>query len=307
MVVKPICKGCGQPICGTYVTALGATWHVEHLRCEICGQPIGNEGFYECQGRPLHPRCYCLHVAAHCAYCGRPLTSQYLVDYWGTKFCPEHQGQYPACRFCGRLVPPRHQASEAGRKEGTCCPICRARAIDSIAQARPIFARLVKWVNDQGLMYNGLQLRIELRNRAQLAQILRQAEDTRTMGATLSVARIENDRIVSRTILGVAILRGLPFTLFQGVTVHELGHAWLAVHGVETLQGWAEEGFCEFLAHRYYTELPNAESHYHAMSIEQSPDPVYGDGFRSLRSCAETIGFQRLLETLCVAKRLPVL
>lgn len=304
MSARPVCKGCGQPIQSLYVTALSATWHPEHFTCAGCSQPIGGAGFYEHQGRPYHPDCYARYIAPRCAYCGRPLTGQYLIDPWGTRFCPEHQGQYPSCRFCGRLVPPHHQGS-SGQTEGVRCPVCRAQAIESIAQARPLFARLVQWVNGQGLLYNNLNLHIELRNRQQLAQLLRQPNDTRSLGATLHTTYTENGRVVRTEVNGVAILRGLPATLFQGVTVHELGHAWLAVHGVVDLPDWAEEGFCELLSYRFYTQMDTTESRYHATGIEQQTDPVYGEGFRRIRNLARVVGFQHLIKTLHVAKQLP--
>lgn len=304
MAVQPICKGCGRAIGGVYVTALGATWHPEHFLCIACRRPIGDASFYEYHGQPYHAECYRREVAPRCAYCGKPLVGQYLQDHWGVRFCPEHRGRFPACRFCGRLVPPGHQGSDS-RTAGVRCPVCRASAIDYIAQARPIFARLVKWINGQGLMYNNLDLHIELRSRKQLAQFLREPGDTKALGATLHTTFTENGRVVRTEVNGVAILRGLPSTLFQGVTVHELGHAWLAVHRVTDLPRWAEEGFCELLAHRLYQQMNTPESRYHATCIERQDDAVYGEGFRHVHALTEAVGFRRLIETLRTAKRLP--
>ncbi|WP_169239663.1 LIM domain-containing protein [Candidatus Roseilinea sp. NK_OTU-006] len=38
MVGAPICKGCRQAIHSAYVTAVGATWHLEHFVCAACGR-----------------------------------------------------------------------------------------------------------------------------------------------------------------------------------------------------------------------------------------------------------------------------
>jgi hypothetical protein len=89
------------------------------------------------------------------------------------------------------------------------------------------------------------------------------------------------------------------------VTVHELGHVWLVVHEVKGLPLWAEEGFCELLAHRYYTQLNTEESRYYAQGIEKNPDSVYGSGFRRVRAIADRMGFQRFVDTLQKTKRLP--
>jgi hypothetical protein len=241
-------------------------------------------------------------VAARCALCGKPLLDPHLVDHWGTKFCREHQGKYPLCRFCGRLVLPRARRRSSGSE--AICPICRANAIDRLASARPIFDRLVRWVNGQGLIFNDLNLRIELRNRKQLAEFLRQSGDTKCLGATLHTTYTENGRVTRTEVNGVAILRGLPSVLFQEVTVHELGHAWLAVHYVVDLPRQSEEGFCELLAYRYLTQTATKESLYHAKAIERNPDTIYGEGFRRIRPIAEAGSFHRLLDTLRLTKQL---
>ncbi|HLX57434.1 MAG TPA: protein DA1 [Ktedonobacteraceae bacterium] len=102
-----------------------------------------------------------------------------------------------------------------------------------------------------------------------------------------------------------SLLQGLPTPLFEGIVTHELGHVWLAVHAINGLPQRDEEGFCELLAYRYYTQLNTPESLYHASSIEKNPNPVYGEGFRRVRAIAERVGFQQMLETLKATKRLP--
>ena len=115
-----------------------------------------------------------------------------------------------------------------------------------------------------------------------------------------------NGQVVRTEVNGIAVLRGLPSTLFLGVCVHELGHAWLALQGIRGLPGWAEEGFCELLSYQFYNELNTDESRYHATNIEKNSDPVYGEGFRRVRAIAERMGFSRFVETLKTTKRMPM-
>jgi len=300
-----ICKGCQHAIMGSYITALGATWHAAHFCCAACRKPIDSAGFVTHQGVVYHQECYQLQVAPRCAYCQKPLLGQYLVDCWGTKFCREHQEQFPACRFCSRLVPLPYQGNPRNQ-ETTRCPICRASAIEQISQAQPIFAHLIQWINHQGLRYNNLDLRIELRNRAQLAQFLRRPGDTQALGAALSITYTENGQVIRTEPSGVAILRGLPSTLFQGVTVHELGHVWLTVHQVTGMPAWVEEGFCEVLAHRFWSQVNTPESRYHAETTERRPDPVYGDGFRRVFAVAKSSGFSRFVATIRTTRQFPL-
>src|SRR6266699_693312 len=123
MTSQPICKGCGQPIYGKYLTALGATWHPEHFVCAACKQPVTDASFNTHNGLPYHAQCYLNAVAPRCAY-------------------------------CGRLVSPAQQAPGIRRGEAVRCPVCRSSAIETTSQAQPIFQRLMQWTNRQGSQYN---------------------------------------------------------------------------------------------------------------------------------------------------------
>ncbi len=305
MTSQPICKQCGQPIGGSYITTLGATWHPEHFLCAACHQPIGNARFNLHEGAPYHPECYRQQVAPRCAYCGKPLMGEYLVDHWGTKYCKEHQRQYPACSFCGRLVPPQQQEPGVKSSGSVRCPVCRASAIETADQAQPVFSHLKRWVNGQGLMYNNLPLTLVLRDQSRLSELLKGHAEPHALGVTLSTTHTQNRQVIRTEVSGVAILEGLPTTLFQGVTIHELGHVWLIVHDVKGLPSWAEEGFCELLSYRYYTQLNTSEGRYYATGIEHNPHPVYGEGFRRVRAVADYMGFRRFVETMQRTKRLP--
>jgi hypothetical protein len=227
---------------------------------------------------------------------------EFLIDHWDTKYCKEHQKQYPSCAYCGRLVPPQQQERGA---EVVRCSVCRSSAIETIEEAKPLYSRVVHWASSQGLTYNNLPLKLELCDRAKLVQLLRGRSGSHSLGATMSTTYRQDGRVVHTEVSGVAILHGLPATLFQGVTMHELGHVWLIVHGIQGLPTWGEEGFCELLAYRYYQHLQTPEACYHASSIEKNPDPAYGDGFRHLRTLVDKYSFSSLLSILKTSKQIP--
>ena len=307
IATPPTCQGCGQPIWGRYITALGAAWHPEHFRCAACGLPITDTQFTVHEGAPYHITCYTQQVAPRCAYCGRPLLGEYLVDYWGTRFCKQHQNEYPTCTYCGRLVPPQQQEQHREPGESVRCAICRASAVETVEVARPLFAQVKQWVGRQGLTYKNLPLSLDLCSPARLAELLHNRSQVHAHGATMSTTYMENGHEVYTKVQGVSILSGLPAILFQGVTIHELGHVWLIVHGVRTLPLWGEEGFCQLLSYNWYRETNTAESLYYAHNIEHHTDPVYGEGFKRVRALADALTFPGLLETLQREKRLPTL
>ena len=305
MSAYPICKSCKKPISGTHIKALGADWHPEHFLCASCGQPVNQSAFKDYQGWPLHIECFQRQAATYCAYCNKVLVGQYQMDGWGTKFCPEHSKQYPVCRYCGRLIPPHQQEHILINSCGYVrCPVCRTIAIETQEQAQPIFSLLAQWVNSQGLRYNNLPLCIEVIDTTRLSEYMGQIKDANSLGAT-RVQKAISTFGTKVTVSGIAILKGLPSTLFHGVTVHELGHAWIAVHGITGLEKWAEEGFCQLLTHRLLGQIATVESKYHTIAIERNNDPVYGEGFRRVRAVAENVGFQHMVNFLLTSKRLP--
>lgn len=319
------------------MNALGAVWHPEHFVCAACNLPFGSVSFNVHDNKPYHRACYLEQVAPRCAACGKPLAGRYLqadgksyhndcyrnfvvprcvycneplmeaygVDFWGAKFCKKHRKEYPACEFCGRLIPPAQQERRGANLQSTRCPVCRSRAIETSEQARTAFAGVKRWVGSEGLSFNNFPISLQLCNRDYLAKHGGVIGQPHMLGITLSTIHTLNGRETHTDVDGVAVLTGLPTPLFDGVVTHELGHVWLIAHGIKGLPQWAEEGFCELLAYRYYTQLNTPESRYHFEGMEKNPDPIYGEGFRRVRAIAVRVGFSNLLTTLQTSGRLP--
>lgn len=193
-----------------------------------------------------------------------------------------------ACMNCGAPVP-----GDIGDKHQLhICRACHRGAVNTMTRAKPVFGEILQWIGAQGLQFHNLKLRLELRTRVQLATLGAKCD---FLGITLTLTQTINHRLVSRRVNGVAIMRGLPDAMFRMVTVHELGHAWLAVQQATGLPPWQEEGFCQLLAHRYLLAAPDNACRYQALCIERQKDDVYGVGFLRIRSVLEKKGFSELL------------
>lgn len=75
---SPRCGFCNQPIRHKMVTALGTHWHPEHFCCVSCGEPFGEEGFHEREGRPYCRRDFLQLFAPRCQGCQGPILDNYI-------------------------------------------------------------------------------------------------------------------------------------------------------------------------------------------------------------------------------------
>jgi hypothetical protein len=303
--MPPLCNYCGKPVWDRYIVAEGQTWHPEHFLCASCGRPIQEASYQTSEGQRYHQACFRERVLPRCVYCQKPLEGRYALDGWGNAFCEIHRKQFPACSFCHRLIPPREQTPGWQAYGSRRCTVCRATAIETSEQARPAYDRLKVWLGQQGFRFQQLPLRLELWERARIDKAVSTHTINHTLGITLSRQEILNQRVLSTKVEGIAVVPGMPATLFAGVVAHELGHAWLIVHEIRSLPLPMEEGFCQLLSYRYYQSLSTPEARYHSTALAKDTDPVYGDGFRQVLALSERVGFDRLVEYLQKNKRLP--
>jgi hypothetical protein len=165
------------------------------------------------------------------------------------------------------------------------CSRCRATAVETPAQAHPLVEQVVRWAEKFGISLDGIILRVNLSDRLEKAAHL---------GATHTRTLVRGRKRIRTRILGISVVKGLPALVFQGVVAHELGHVWTALRGIR-FQPWAEEGFCEMLAHRYYFDLGTPEAIFQTRRIETNPEPLYGGGFRRMRRILGVEGLRRLI------------
>jgi len=249
---------------------------------------------------------------SQCAVCGKlMLAGGMLMDLWGNVHCARHREEYPACSACNRIVCPRLTGGGVTYADGrVVCSLCRETAVDTKQQAKPIVEAIAGWLHDRGVRFEGLVLKIDLGSTHQLrrAQGDRSSPTGPGWGQLLGViARTteHRDGHVRRKVNGVTILSGLPRELFEGVVAHELGHAWLYLARVDNLESWAEEGFCNLLSYVLHKERSTDEAHHWVKALEMDPDPVYGEGFRRVRTIFKKHGFGEALNYTFRHQRFP--
>lgn len=289
-----ICHGCGQAVVGDAVRAQGRVWHPAHFRCASCGEAIDDGHYHTVDGATFHVSCYRERIAPRCANCRQPLSHVYMTNDWGERFCESHLDEWPRCTFCGRLAPGDDAATAHPR-----CRACAAVAIEDPDLAQRLLGTLIGWLRDEGVTLDRpVRFLAQLVERHDLTDPDPDKPDA--LGRAYTTQR-GNEPIR----LELMLLRGMPSPMFEGVAVHELGHAWLACRDVVALPPWAEEGFCEWISHRWYTGRGTVEAGNYARRVETNDNPIYGGGFRRLRELEQRLGFDRIIAHLVAHKELP--
>lgn len=227
-----------------------------------------------------------------CLCCGKSLHT-WLEDSWGNRYCLEHEAAYPVCPYCHRLIGGANRAAPA--RTGPACAACARTAVTAGERAAVCWQRALAWAAAQGLALDRQAIRFGLCTQADL-RAWTQGADSRHYGMTCSrIYQRPDGAVTCNTEVTVAIVEGLPETLFGGIAVHELGHAWLRLQNICQLSVPDEEGFCEVLAFRYYDSLRSREGAFYADTISGNTHPVYGAGFRKMRALTDKYGLLPLL------------
>ena len=210
----------------------------------------------------MSPPAFHVPAGARCALCGGVLAGEVARDAHGRVFCGRHRSAGRHCRSCDRFFLPAAPGAER-------CDTCVGTLVTDAAVANRACADAAHWF-------------------ARCALPLPPAPEVR-----LGAAMPRSPYAAGTPMLGYAARRGaatgivvqagLPLVQVRMVLAHELGHVMIAGGDIR-LPAWAEEGGCDWLAHRYLGSLDMPEAEVQRRRIEARADPVHGAGFRWMRA-----------------------
>ncbi|WP_410564525.1 protein DA1 [Amycolatopsis sp. cmx-4-61] len=215
----------------------------------------------------------------------------------GDLSCATHH-QSVFCAFCER----RERVSPATWRDlggGLLrCGLCARDAIDFPHQAGSVLVRV-----RESLSRRGLVLREPAKVRlVPLSELLEMGgERGHTMGATT----LRYPRDGPGRVTGVRLAAGLPLEVFYRVAAHEFGHAWIAQRRRSPLRPEVAEGLSEALAYGVLRDLESSFAESIRERMKLNPDPLYGEGFRTVRTHILRFGLTAVLETLVRDGELP--
>ncbi len=294
------CALCGKPIEGEYLKGTdGKYYHPECLEklqqpiCAYCGKPITEGKYITYEGSAYHPECYTNHIAPRCDICGKPLEGSYITDYWGNHFHPYHIKEFPVCAVCGRLV---WQKDKVWLDENRClCPICSEQSVVDPEHARRLLEEVRDELASMGIVVKTLGIRIELVENPVLAMGRKTDKHSHTFAHIYwkEGYAVEDDQTAT-----IRTLRGVPEDFMRGIIAHELMHAWQHENGVDRTSLKLREGSANWVSSLIYNRMHTKRGQFFITGLENSEDPIYGEGYREMRKYADKHGVQETLKML---------
>jgi hypothetical protein len=300
----PLCAKCGQAITAEGFQTQGRVYHSDCFVCELCDRPI--KGSYsESRGRIYHNDCFKDHVALKCSLCDAIVRGEYLQDYWGNSYCKRHDGEAPVCDSCGRFVSEKLTGGGTRYDDGRfLCNICKPESMTDVDDILEIVYEVAEHMKSFGMTvdYNGIQVNLVGRDKMQtlsghhsngLRGFTDYREDWRVFGKS------QNRK------MQMYLLYGMPRMEIINTIAHELAHVWQFNRGrFKNEREWSE-GSCNYAAYLVLGNYPGRDSSFFRTSLMRDADPVYGDGFRRVKTLAEAEGASTWLRYLTKSADFP--
>lgn len=309
------CAVCGKAITGQYLKANGKAYCSQACldktlpHCAVCSKLL-NGPYLTANGKAYCSK-ECLNTTApKCEICGVAVVDGGSIK--GHFFCKQHLAA-PRCTIC--LLPTDEHATKLpdGR---LLCPACQATAITTTAAAEALYVKAQQDVR----LVTGLEQAappLHLVWADELAKLMPASikiEDHMTerglyVRNELTMTQKTGDWgdiVDTKTTRTINLLLGQSPAQFRISAAHELTHDLTAeqFHAFTDAPTWVQEGICQFVAAQVARQLGANDV---LKAIADSPDSVYGPGYRYFVKLAGTHGWPAIQQWMATAdvKKLP--
>lgn len=234
-----------------------------------------------------------------CFICNKPLVGRYFIDGWNHNICESHlDNDAVNCSSCTGFTK-KDNILPDGR---ILCNVCMGMALKPDYPIETIKNSVINALNRVG--FNDLRtedISIEIVSAQRLANIRRGLVNLQNKGLTLSKTKTTTSfglltgKHINQTFQHtIYVLTHLTKIEFAGTLAHEMLHAWQVQNGIK-MSPKMTEGLCNMGSYLMYDTLANSLTKILLKSIHESPDPVYGGGFREVFAIYEECGWTELI------------
>lgn len=225
-----------------------------------------------------------------CMICHEEITSSYQTNKWKQVVHSYHEIR--SCTSCGRFVNSEDIHLSDNRH---ICSYCAPAIVKSKLQAqwveqqvRPLFAK------------NGINIPanipLEIVTSRRMADIQHRHEIILTQ-LGLTITQEVSGLLLRKIKHRIYILEGLHKILFAGTLAHEYLHAWQNEQSIHLPPPYCE-GFCNLGSFIVYRNIGNTMARFLYEQMRDSPDPIYGEGFRQIKAIYDSKGGKDLIKTM---------
>ena len=291
-----VCSNCRKTINGNYLkTPDGKVFCSQKCyeqtlpRCKVCGKVLSGQSIKSGNDYYCSQECFSSQLPV-CQGCGRHSGRGMVFKSGKDVFYCEECAQLPKCFSC-MLPAVGGSALEDGR---SICGKCTKDAVNDQDQAEKIFNAVRELMKTKFDICTGHRIKLRM---VDLPSMQRRSPDYAPgmeMGlfvydatintvqketVTLSGIKEETQTFRSNVSYTIFFLKGTPAHKLVEVFSHELGHDWMQEYYPSVTDLKIKEGFSEYCAY-----MVNKSYHQESMNqrIKNNPDPIYGDGFRTI-------------------------
>lgn len=223
-------------------------------------------------------------VPTKCVVCGNIIVGAYYMDVLGNKVCMHHKDKAVHCLSCGRLCS-KEKATYIGHSQFI-CETCASNSPQD-KDIPPITEYVRKHLSDVGLdgIPDFILHRVEL-------------DELHKISGSASEGCATYDGVHS----DIYVLKYLSKTCYAGVLAHEMLHLWQYRNGLSPRQDICE-GFCNLGSYEIYKAIGTDVALSRISGLEQDPDPIYGNGFRRVKSVYDTGGWSMVIDKIKSTKK----
>ena len=187
------------------------------------------------------------------------------------------------------------------------CNLCGLRGVNSQERAERLLNEMREALASVGLKLNKSQTPMTLCGRDELREASRHNfhNERPILGLARWTVTSSNGQVVARNFKDILIQKNLPEEHFRTIAIHELTHAWFFYNNYQDLPLVLEEGMCVLMEYIWLKNQDTKDAEYRRAIIEQSNDPVYGEGFQQARAALKLLPLRILMQYIMEKRSFP--
>lgn len=215
-----------------------------------------------------------------CFLCHKLIMGTYYEDWAGHAVCRFHSlDSMVRCVSCDQFCD--SHAIDVGRGEKLCA-YCQKHII-----TRSECTYIVNFIKN---IYQNSEI-------GEVSNWQLKVADTSTLFDMSGSTRVRGLAVQLGKNYTIYVSRNLSKVAFAGVLAHEMLHIWQYNHNIKA-DLLHTEGFCNLGSFVVLTTIGNIESKSVIQTLLKSPDPIYGDGFRIMKSFYDIGDWHRVIYEL---------